>query len=327
LRINLAIYFDEYFLYLFDNSKIILRGLIMSDINKSIFIESLKNRILLFDGAMGTFLQLKGLTTDDCPEEWNMSHPDVVKEIHKSYFDAGSDVVETNSFGGSKSKLAKYNYGDRTYEFNKRAAELAKEVCPEGKFVAGSIGPCGEMLEPYGAYTAEQVYESFVDQVKGLRDGGVDVFCVETMMDVEEVKIIVKVVKDLTDLPVITTMTFTKSPKGYKTLMGNSATDIARELKIAGADIIGSNCGTGITDMIEILKELKQGAGEHLFMIQPNAGLPEMIEGKSVYKESPEVMSDKLSDLLKVGVNIVGGCCGTTPGHIKAFKNILINLS
>jgi 5-methyltetrahydrofolate--homocysteine methyltransferase len=299
----------------------------MPKTSKLLFIEELKNKILLFDGAMGTFLQKKGLTSDDCPEEWNVSHPEVVKEIHKSYFDAGSDVVETNSFGGSKIKLEKYGLAEKTYEFNKKAAELAREVCPENKFVAGSMGPCGEMLEPYGAYTSQQVYDGFVDQVKGLRDGGVDVFCIETMMDVEEAKIAVKVIKDITDLPVITTMTFTKSPKGYKTLMGNSAADIARELKNSGTDIIGSNCGTGITDMIEILKELKQGAGEFRYMIQPNAGLPEMIDGKSIYKESPEVMAGKLNDLLKVGVNIVGGCCGTTPDHINAFKKILINLS
>jgi 5-methyltetrahydrofolate--homocysteine methyltransferase len=276
---------------------------------------------------MGTFLQKKGLTSDDCPEEWNVSHTGIVKEIHKSYFDAGSDVVETNSFGGSKIKLAKYGLGNRTYELNKKAAEIAREVCPKGKFVAGSIGPCGEMLEPYGTISKEQVYNGFIEQVKGLQDGGIDVFCIETMMDVEEAKIAIKVIKDNSDLPVIATMTFTKSPKGYKTLMGNSALDISRELKNAGTDVIGSNCGTGMSDMIEILKEIKKGAGDFYFIIQPNAGLPEMVDGKSVYKESPESMAGKLNELLKLGVNIIGGCCGTTPDHIKSLKKELINLS
>jgi 5-methyltetrahydrofolate--homocysteine methyltransferase len=289
------------------------------------FIDDLKKSLLLCDGAMGTFLLRKGLSVDACPEEWNISHPEVVKEIHRSYYDAGSDMVETNSFGGSSLKLKKYGLEDRTYEFNKKAAELAKEVCPKGKYVAGSVGPTGEMLEPYGEFTTQQIYDAFVYQMKGLKDGGADVICIETMMDVEEAKLAVKAAKENTDLPIITTMTFTKSPNGYRTLMGNFATEAARELKNAGADIIGSNCGTGIDDMINILQELKSGAEGIYFMIQPNAGLPEMVDGKPSYKESPEIMKAKLPELLKVGLNILGGCCGTTPDHIKAFREVLNN--
>jgi 5-methyltetrahydrofolate--homocysteine methyltransferase len=288
-------------------------------------LKFLQKQILLFDGAMGTFLQKKGLSYDACPEEWNLTHPEVVKEIHKSYYDAGSDCVETNSFGGSKIKLDKYGFGERTHEFNKRAAELAREVCPSGKFVAGSVGPSGEMLEPFGPLTREQAYNGFVEQIKGLFEGGVDAVCIETMMDIEEAKIAIKVAKNVTNIPIISTMTFSGSPKGYKTLMGNSAKEVAIELKKAGADIIGSNCGTGIEDMIDILKEMKSAVGDVYFIIQPNAGLPELIDGKSTYKDTPEMMKSKLPELLKVGLNIFGGCCGTTPEHIKAFKEILIN--
>lgn len=289
------------------------------------FLERVKKEIILFDGAMGTFLQKNGLQVGECPEEWNISHPEVVKSIHKSYYDAGSDCVETNSFGGTKVKLSKFGMADKCYEFNKRAAELAREVCPEGKFVAASIGSTGEMLEPYGEFSVQECYDNYAEQIVALKDGGVDVLCIETMMDLEEAKIALKAAKENTKLPVIVSLTFNQSPNGYKTLMGNSISQIVSELKSGGVDIIGTNCGNGIENMVEILKEYKSIDPEMLYLVQPNAGLPEVVGEKTIYRETPEIMKAKVVNLISVGLNVLGGCCGTTPDHISAFRNVLNN--
>jgi len=290
-----------------------------------LFLERVKKEIILFDGAMGTFLQKNGLQVGECPEEWNISHPEVVKSIHKSYYDAGSDCVETNSFGGTKVKLSKFGMADKCYEFNKRAAELAREVCPEGKFVAASIGSTGEMLEPYGEFSVQECYDNYAEQIVALKDGGVDVLCIETMMDLEEAKIALKAAKENTKLPVIVSLTFNQSPNGYKTLMGNSISQIVSELKSGGVDIIGTNCGNGIENMVEILKEYKSIDPEMLYLVQPNAGLPEVVGEKTIYRETPEIMKAKVVNLISVGLNVLGGCCGTTPDHISAFRNVLNN--
>jgi 5-methyltetrahydrofolate--homocysteine methyltransferase len=288
-----------------------------------LFLERVKRGSILFDGAMGTFLQKNGLQVGECPEEWNISHPEVVKGIHKSYYDAGSDCVETNSFGGTKVKLSKFGMGDKVYEFNKRAAELAKEVCPSGKYVAASIGSTGEMLEPYGDFSVQECYDNYAEQVKALKDGGVDVLCIETMMDLEEAKIALKAAKENSELPVIVSMTYNLTPNGYKTLMGNSIAQITKELIAGGADIIGTNCGNGIENMIEILKEYKINAPNMLFLVQPNAGLPVVVGDKTIYKETPEIMKAKVGNLIRIGLSVLGGCCGTTPDHISAFRDEL----
>ena len=289
------------------------------------FLEQVKKNVLLFDGALGTLLQAKGLQVGDCPEEWNVTHPEVVKDIYKSYYNVGSDCVSLNSFGGTKAKLAKFGKGDKVYEFNKRAAELAKEVCPSGKFVVGSLGSTGEMLEPFGDFPIQECYDNYVEQVIALRDGGCDALCIETMMDLEEAKIALKAAKEKTTLPVIVSFTFHQTPGGYKTLMGNPIPKIVKELTDGGVDIIGSNCGNGVENMVEILKEYRTAAPNMLFLIQPNAGLPEIVGDKTVYKETPEKMKPKIEMLLDIGLNILGGCCGTTPDHISIFRQILNN--
>jgi 5-methyltetrahydrofolate--homocysteine methyltransferase len=290
-----------------------------------LFLERVKRGTILFDGAMGTFLQKNGLQVGECPEEWNISHPEVVKSIHKSYYDAGSDCVETNSFGGTKVKLSKFGMGDKVAEYNKRAAELAKEVCPSGKFVAASIGSTGEMLEPYGDFSVQECYDNYAEQIIALKDGGVDALCIETMMDLEEAKIALKAAKENTKLPVIVSLTYNQSPNGYRTLMGNTIAQIVKDLIAGGADIIGTNCGNGIENMIEILKEYKSNAHDMLYLVQPNAGLPEVVGEKTIYKETPEIMKAKVVNLISLGLNILGGCCGTTPDHIRAFREVLNN--
>ena len=289
------------------------------------FLEQVKKNVLLFDGAMGTFLQAKGLKIGDCPEEWNITHSKIIKDIHKEYYDAGADCVETNSFGGTRVKMAKFGKGDKVCEFNKEAALLAKEVCPSGKFVAGSIGPTGEMLEPLGDFTLEECYDNYAEQAIALKDGGCDVLCIETMMDLGEAKVALKAVKEETSLPVIVSFTFQYTSNGYRTLMGHSIPHIIKELTKCGVDIIGSNCGYGIESMVEILKEYKAAAPNMLFLIQPNAGLPEITGDKTAYRETPEIMVAKMDNLLNIGLNIFGGCCGTTPDHIKSFRHILNN--
>ena len=287
------------------------------------FLSRVKENVLLFDGAMGTFLQARGLQVGDCPEEWNVTHPEIVKDIHKSYYDAGSDCVQTNSFGGTRVKLAKLGKGDKVYEFNKKAAELAKEVCSPDKFVVASIGPTGEMLEPFGDFTFQECYDNYAEQMIALKEGGCDVLCIETMMDLEEAKIALKAAKEKTMLPVIVSFTFQQTPDGYKTLMGNPIPKIVDELIEGGVDIIGSNCGNGIENMVEILTEYKAAAPDMFFLVQPNAGLPEVVSGKTIYKETPDMMQSKIKKLLNIGLNVFGGCCGTTPDHIKAFRQVL----
>jgi len=270
-------------------------------------------------------LQTKGLKIGECSEEWNITHPEILKEIYKSYYDAGADCVETNSFGSTRIKLSKFGKGDKVYEFNKRAVELAKEVCPPDKFVFGAVGPTGELLEPFGDFTHQECYDNYAEQIVTLRDAGCDGFCIETMMDLEEAKIALKVVKDKTTLPVIVSFSFQQTPNGYKTIMGNSIPKIVEELVKGGADIIGANCGNGIEKMIEIIKEYKTVNPDMLFFVQPNAGLPEVVGDKVTYKDTPEIMRPKIKDLLNIGVNVFGGCCGTTPEHIKVFRQVINN--
>lgn len=282
-------------------------------------IDKLKNgEILISDGAMGTFLFEKGLKTGECPEQWNVSNADKVKEIIQSYINAGSDIVETNSFGGSRYKLKNFSLENNTKEFNEKAAAIAKEAAGD-KYVAGSVGPTGKFVKPLGDVTEEELYEVFKEQITALVSGGADMICIETMMDLKEAIIALKAAKENTDLPVIVTFTYSKTNDGYKTMMGVSPEVAASEIDKAGADIIGSNCGNGIENMIEITSELRKNSDKYI-MIQPNAGMPVLENGETVYKESPEKMASLVKRLIEAGANIIGGCCGTTPAHITAIK-------
>ncbi len=275
--------------------------------------------ILVSDGAMGTELQRRGMVPGSCPEEMNATHPEIVQSIHKDYYDAGSDLVETNSFGGTRICLAIHQFENRVRELNKKAAENAKAVCPKGKFVAGSIGPTSQILEPYGDLTLQAAYDAFAEQAEALAEGGVDLLVVETMMSIEEAETAVRAAKEKTNLPVAATMTF---ESGLKTMWGVDVETAVQRLTGAGADILGSNCGRGFDEMIEVVKAMKALTSIPI-LAQANAGLPELIDGKNVYKETPEVISPKVERLLSCGVNIIGGCCGTNPAHIREIKKIV----
>lgn len=285
------------------------------------FSEALKTKILVSDGAMGTMLQQWGLAVGECPEEWNVNKPDILASIHKDYFEAGADIVETNSFGGNKYRLQHFGLESKIYDLNFAAAKIAKDVCPAGKYVAGSVGPTGEFLQPLGTGTTSDFEDAFSEQIQGLADGGVDVLSIETMSFVEEIIAAVNVAQQINrDLPLITSMTFEKSAAGYRTMMGISIEDFVKQIKNQPVVAIGANCGKGADEMIEIMREFRQHTDLPL-LSQANAGLPEIADGKIVYRETPQQRGELTQLLLGEKVNIIGGCCGTGPGHIRAIKD------
>ncbi len=282
-----------------------------------------QNKILLCDGAWGTFLQAKGMKPGECPELWNITHSAEVKDIAESYLLAGSDIIETNSFGGSRFKLSLYGLEDRVAELNRAAAEISREAAGREKHVAGSIGPTGKMLI-MGDVTEDELYVAFREQAVALEAGGADIIIIETMSAIDEAALAVRAARENTKCTVIITMTFSKDPDGgYHTMMGVSPEEMVTSMKDAGAHIVGSNCGNGIEDMISILKAIRATDSEIPVIIQANAGIPELIDGETLFRESPEMMASYVPELIKAGANIIGGCCGTTPEHIRAIKRVL----
>ena len=276
--------------------------------------------LLISDGATGTFLQQHGLEPGGCPEEFNSSHPEVVREMARQYFEAGSDFVLTNSFGGSVFMQKKYGYGERVVEFNRLAAEHARSQAPEGRFVVGSVGPTGEFLEPLGPVSEDEMYRAFVEQVKALEEGGADGVVVETMTAVEEAALAVKAARENTSLVVMATMVFDKGPRGFFTMMGVTPERAVHAMQDAGAHVVGSNCGNGIDNMVDIARRMRAETNGFL-LIHSNAGIPAMREGKIIYPESPEYMAGRFRELAELGVNIIGGCCGTGAEHIRALAS------
>lgn len=277
-----------------------------------------RGELLISDGATGTFLQQRGLEPGGCPEEFNASRPEVVREMARRYFEAGSDMTLTNSFGGSVFMQKKYGYGGRVAEFNRLAAEHARSQAPPGRFVVGSVGPTGEFLEPLGPVSEGAMYDAFTEQVKALEAGGADGVVVETMTAVEEAELAVRAARENTSLVVMATMVFDKGPRGFFTMMGVTPERAARAMEDAGAHVVGSNCGNGIDNMVDIARRMRAETGGFL-LIHSNAGIPAMRGGEIVYPESPEYMAERFRELAELGVNIIGGCCGTGPEHIRAL--------
>jgi 5-methyltetrahydrofolate--homocysteine methyltransferase len=287
-------------------------------------IERLKEkRVLVSDGAWGTFLYQKGLGVNECPELWNVSHPGEVLEIAKSYVDAGADIILTNSFGGSPYKLKGFGLEERTYELNRAAAGVSRKAAGDRAMVLGSIGPTGKMIM-MGEVTPEEMLEGFETQARGLADGGVDAFVVETMSDLQEALLAVEAIRGVSRLEVACTFTFTRTQSGeYRTIMGTGIEEYLTGMKEAGVDIVGANCGNGTAGMIEIVKEIRKLDPDIPVLVHANAGLPEYVDGKTVFPESPGEMASQVSDLLEAGADIIGGCCGTTPDHVRLIAGIL----
>jgi 5-methyltetrahydrofolate--homocysteine methyltransferase len=282
-----------------------------------------QGKVLLSDGAWGTLLQAKGMAPGECPELWNISHRNEVLSIAQSYVDAGSDIIETNSFGGSRLKLSQHGYGDLVHELNQAAAEISRRAAGNSRHVAGSVGPTGKMLL-IGDVTEQELYDGFSEQAIALEKGGADIIIIETMSAVDEASLAVKAARQNTGCIVIVTMTFSRDHNNeYHTMMGVTPSEMVISMLEAGAHIVGSNCGNGITEMIGVTEAIRATDNKIPIIIQANAGVPEFLDGKTVYRESPELMGSFIPQLIKAGANIIGGCCGTTPEHIKEFARIL----
>ena len=285
-----------------------------------------KGRVLLSDGAWGTLLYNKGLKEGECPELWNITHYNDVKDIALGYINVGSDMVMTNSLGGNRFVLAHYSLEDRVVEINEAAARASREAAGDNKWVIASVGPTGKMLV-MGEITKEEIYEGYKEQIVALEKGGADAVCIETMSDLDEALLAIKAAKENTSLEVITTFTFNKTRQGeYRTMMGVTPKESAIACVNAGADIVGTNCGNGIEQMIGIVMEIRGAVPNTPILVQSNAGLPINEDGRIVYIESPEYMAQYVKPIVAAGANIVGGCCGTTPEHIRAMRKVLDEL-
>jgi len=283
--------------------------------------------VLVFDGGYGTELFAAGLANGACPELWNDTHADVVRRIHKGYFDAGSQIVETNTFGGSRLKLNEYRLGDRTRELNERGARLARSVAPAAGFVAGSIGPTSRLpaeYEPLGDTTDEEYFEAFREQAAALAEGGVDLFAVETMMFPQEARAAVRACKAVAELPVMATMffQFEELHDRDRTMWGESPGEVATTLLAAGADAVGMNCGRGPDRAVVIIREMRAVTGAPL-VAYPNAGLPITQGDRVTYELGPEEMAKDYPALLDAGAGIVGACCGSNPAHIRRIAEVV----
>lgn len=282
-----------------------------------------EGKVLVSDGAWGTFLHQKGLKADECPESWNMKHPDAVMEIASSYVDSGADIILTNSFGASPLKLEGYGLEKECFELNRSAAELSKKAAGDRALVLGSMGPTGKMVM-MGEASPQEVFGGFMEQAGGLSEGGADGIVIETMSDPEEARLAIEAVKKVCTLDVACTFTFSKNQDGvYRTMMGTDVAAYLEMAKSAGADIVGANCGNGTAGMIEIVREIRALDAEIPVLVHANAGLPIYQDGKTVFPETAQEMASQIKDLVEAGANIVGGCCGTTSEHIRHIVRIL----
>jgi len=283
--------------------------------------------ILIADGAIGSLLIERGLISGHCPEELNLTQLGILEEIAGLYLDAGADIIQTNTFGGSPLKLAAYSLEDKASIINRNAIAAVMNAVSGRAYISASCGPSGKLLKPYGDTDSELILESFEVQMRAFAEAGCDVICIETMMDLEEMLLALSAAKKMAPgIPVMTSMTFNATPRGFFTIMGDRIEQTAHTLEDAGADIVGSNCGNGIENMIRIAREFREHTGLPI-LIQSNAGLPEMRDGEVFYPETPEFMALKAEELVDAGVSIIGGCCGTTPEHIRMIRSRIADWS
>jgi homocysteine S-methyltransferase len=275
------------------------------------------DRILVVDGAMGTMLYAKGVYINRCYDELNLSNPDLVREIHTEYIRAGADIIETNTFGATAHKLQQYGLEANLHEINAIAARVAREAAGERAYVAGAIGPLGLRIEPYGPTSFAEAREMFKAQAEALLEGGVDLFCLETFSDVSEIRQAIAAVRELCDLPIIAQMTIMTDGN---TMFGTTPELFTERLDEWGADVIGLNCGVGPAIILTALEKMREVTKKKL-SAQPNAGLPRDVQGRQFYMCSPEYMSKFAKRFIQSGAKFIGGCCGTTPAHIKLITD------
>ena len=286
-------------------------------------LETLEKKTILADGAMGTMLHARGVGFDRCFDELNLTNPASVAEVHREYIEAGAAMIITNTFGANRFKLSKHGLQDDVAEINRAGVELAKRVVAASfkeVWIAGDIGPLGVRIAPYGRVKPEEAREAFAEQVKALAESGADLIIIETMSDLYEIKEAIAAAKENSSLPIIASVTFTRDDR---TLLGDDPAKVAHRLASAGADVIGVNCSGGPSQLLRILKQMRQAEPSAKFWVKPNAGWPEQVSGRILYPADAEYFGDYALLFREAGANIVGGCCGTTPQHIAAMKKSL----
>src|SRR5687767_13066431 len=281
------------------------------------------DRVYVFDGAVGTRLYDKGVYINRSYDELNLVAPDLVREVHEEYINAGADIIETNSFGATRHKLQPYGLENKLREINIAAARIAREAAGERTFVAGAIGPLGLRIEPFGPTSFDEAREMFKEQAEALLEGGVDLFVLETFSELPVIEQAIKAVRELTDIPIVAQMTIQMDGK---TVFGDPPEAFAKDLEHWGADVIGLNCGVGPNHVLTALEKIRGVTTKNL-SAQPNAGLPRDVQGRQFYMGSPEYMATFAKRFVQAGARFVGGCCGTTPTHIKLISDAIRSIS
>lgn len=277
----------------------------------------------LFDGSKGVMLQRLGLEGHEAAEEWNLSHPQQVLKVHMDYVEAGSRVIQTNTFPGNSVTLEKHGLKDKVYKLNFEGVRLAKEAAGAKALVAAAVGPTGEFLEPAGPLSFDDAVAAFTEQMQAICDAGADLVCFETFTDLQELRAGVTALKEVGNLPFICSLSFESA---CRTLSGNPAECCAVVLQSLGAIVVGANCSGGPDSLREPISRMYSVASVPL-SVKPNAGLPQMVDGRTIYEEKPEDMCEYIQDYINSGVRLIGGCCGTTPAHIKAMEARLNSIS
>jgi methionine synthase I (cobalamin-dependent) len=280
--------------------------------------------VILGDGAMGTMLFAAGLEAGASPERWNVEHPEKVMAVHRAYAEAGSNLILTNTFGGSRFRLAAHGLAARVAELNRAGVENARKAV-EGithlVLIGGSVGPTGEMLEPLGTLTFDEAVQGFAEQAAALRDGGVDYFQVETFGDLREIEAAIQGIRGVSDLPIVATMSFDTK---RRTMMGTRPQEAATRLRELSAIAFGANCGSGTEDTIWVVEQMHNSAPGSVIVAKSNAGLPRSAPGGGVtYDGTPAEMANYARRVRDIGVRIIGACCGSTPAHLKAMAEAL----
>ena len=286
-------------------------------------LETISEKTLVADGAMGTMLHARGVGFDKCFDELNLTNPIAVAEIHREYIEAGAELIITNTFSANRYKLTKHGLQDDVIAINRAGVELAKRIVSasfKDVLIAGDVGPLGVRIAPYGRVKLEEARAAFAEQIKALAEAGADLIVIETMSDIYEIQEAVKAAKETCSLPVVASVTFTRDDR---TLLGDSPAKVARRIAEAGADVIGVNCSGGPSQLLRILKQMRQAVPTGKFWVKPNAGWPEQVSGRIMYPADAEYFGDYALSFRAAGANIVGGCCGTTPQHIASMKKAL----